>query len=115
MTIETKYNIGDTVWLLTNNKAVSGEVKKIDLVVTFDSCHEVCAVALDKVHQFHVYDLNDLNACAEFEATLTDEELEAYREHLSELLNDTARIGLGFTAKPKMRCLAYLKTKGILP
>jgi hypothetical protein len=59
--------------------------------------------------------LNDLNACAEFEATLTDEELEAYREHLSELLNDTARIGLGFTAKPKMRCLAYLKTKGILP
>ena len=54
MTIETKYNIGDTVWLLTNNKAVSGEVKKIDLVITSDSCHEVCAVALDKVHQFHV-------------------------------------------------------------
>lgn len=57
----------------------------------------------------------DLNACAEFEKTLTEDELEAYREHISELLNDTARIGLGFTAKPKIRCIAYLKTKGILP
>ena len=56
-----------------------------------------------------------LDACAEFEKTLTDEELEAYREHISELLNDTARIGLGFTAKPKIRCLAYLCVKGILP
>ena len=54
MTIQTKYNIGDAVWLLNDKKAVSGEVKKIDLVITSDSCHEVCAVALDKVHQFHV-------------------------------------------------------------
>lgn len=54
MTIQTKYDIGDTVWLLDKNKVISGEVKKIDLVIASDSCHEVCAVALDRVHQFHV-------------------------------------------------------------
>ena len=56
-----------------------------------------------------------LDACAEFEATLSDEELEQYREHISVALNDVCRMGYGFTAKAIVRCLAYLKTKGLFP
>ena len=55
----------------------------------------------------------DLNACAEFEATLSDDELEQYREHISVALNDVCRMGYGFTAKAIVRCLAYLAVKGI--
>ena len=67
--------------------------------------------------------LNDLNACAEFEATLTYEEAEAYEDELcdickrdNELEDNPApwRFAVA-TAKPKQRCLAFLKTKGILP
>ncbi len=56
MTIETKFSVGDAVWLLKNNKAVSGEVRKIDLTITLSDCHEVCTVNLDSgsTHQFCV-------------------------------------------------------------
>ena len=33
MTIETKYNIGDDVWLLYNNKAVSSRIFRIEVKV----------------------------------------------------------------------------------
>jgi hypothetical protein len=33
MTIETKYNIGDEVWLLYNNKAVSSRIFRIEVKV----------------------------------------------------------------------------------
>jgi len=66
----------------------------------------------------------DLNACASFEATLTDEEQAEYWKNLVTLCNEAAReqnnfrlVGIFYqiTAKPKMRCLAYLKTKGLIP
>ena len=80
-----------------------------------------------KVEPYHTglpnYPL-DLNACAEFEATLNDAEQDAYWCHIVNLCNEEARnqnnfklVGIFYqiTAKPKQRCLAYLKTKGILP
>lgn len=67
--------------------------------------------------------LNDLNACAEFEATLTDDELWEY----SKLLMDYRQAANGFPlasrsevlklqkATVRQRCIAFLKTKGIIP
>lgn len=66
----------------------------------------------------------DLNACAEFEAKLTDEEQAEYWKSLVTLCNEAARkqnnfrlVGIFYqiTAKPKMRCLAFLKTKRLIP
>lgn len=62
----------------------------------------------------------DLNACAEFEKTLTDEEWEAYADHL---LWDEGETGhsnysackTGCIATARQRCLAFLKTKGLIP
>lgn len=63
--------------------------------------------------------LNDLNACAEFEKTLTDKEHFSFRKHLWDIV-----IKLGpedtwdrqfVSADAKTRCIAYLKTKGIIP
>lgn len=60
-----------------------------------------------------------LNACAEFEKTLTDREHFSFRKHLWDIV-----IKLGpedtwdrqfVSADAKTRCIAYLKTKGILP
>ena len=62
--------------------------------------------------------LNDLNACAEFEATLTDDELWEY----SKLLMDYRQAANGFPlawksevlklqkATARQRCIAFLKT-----
>lgn len=67
--------------------------------------------------------LSDLNACAEFEATLTDDELWEY----SKLLMDYRQAANGFPlasrsevlklqkATAAQRCIAYLKTKGLIP
>lgn len=67
--------------------------------------------------------LNDLNACAEFEATLTDDELWEY----SKLLMDYRQAANGFPlasrsevlklqkATVRQRCIAFLKTKRIIP
>lgn len=62
--------------------------------------------------------LNDLNACAEFESTLTDEESRIYSAEIVSLTlwdrdTDTVKRILQVTAR--QRCLAYLKTKGIIP
>jgi hypothetical protein len=55
---------------------------------------------------------NDRNACAEFEKTLTDAEHDAYRAHIWEM---TFMPRDCFSATARQRCLAFLKTKGILP
>jgi hypothetical protein len=67
--------------------------------------------------------LNDLNACSEFEAMLTDDELWEY----SKLLMDYRQAANGFPlasrsevlklqkATAAQRCIAFLKTKGVLP
>jgi hypothetical protein len=61
----------------------------------------------------------DLNACAEFEKMLTDEEHFSFRKHLWDIV-----IKLGpedtwdrqfVSADAKTRCIAYLRTKGIIP
>lgn len=76
-----------------------------------------------KLHQKLPNYLNDLNACAEFEATLTDDELWEY----SKLLMDYRQAANGFPmasrsevlklqkATARQRCIAFLKTKGIIP
>jgi len=57
----------------------------------------------------------DLNACAEFEATLTDEEWKDYGILLGS--RDTSWEGAKklLSAPARQRCLAYLKTKGLIP
>lgn len=60
----------------------------------------------------------DLNACAEFEKTLTDEEWGVYSAEIVSLTlwdraTDTVKRILQATAR--QRCLAYLCVKGILP
>lgn len=54
----------------------------------------------------------DLNACAEFEKTLTDEEHNRYRTHIYGMTFNPREC---FSATARQRCLAYLKTKGIMP
>ncbi len=54
----------------------------------------------------------DLNACAEFEKTLTDQEHNRYRAHIYGMTFNPREC---FSATARQRCLAYLKTKGILP
>ena len=54
----------------------------------------------------------DLNACAEFEATLTGAERFTYLVELNKLSGDEPS---SVWATARQRCLAYLKTKGILP
>jgi hypothetical protein len=56
MTIETKFNTHDTVWLLSSNRVMSGTVCKIEITRTDHDTHEVYSVRMDdsKVHQFHV-------------------------------------------------------------
>lgn len=49
---------------------------------------------------------NDLNACAEFEATLTDAEARLYDETLE-------FVGYKWQAKPHERCEAFLRVKGL--
>lgn len=67
---------------------------------------------------------NDLNACAQFEATLTDEEYHAFTLRLSEISwrehpNQTddkaykSRLRASFSASPNSRCEAFLKVKGL--
>jgi hypothetical protein len=60
--------------------------------------------------------LNDLNACAEFEKTLSDREWEKYVALLSQGITRTWWEGAReiCRAKAEQRCLAYLKTKGII-
>ena len=53
----------------------------------------------------------DLNACAEFEKTLTDKEL----WQIDAILFNLPDCRAPFVATARQRCLAYLKTKGILP
>lgn len=67
----------------------------------------------------------DLNACAEFEATLTDEEQQEYFYQLNEEVGLVSPRSPAWllewsvfklvTATARQRCLAFLKTKGILP
>lgn len=56
--------------------------------------------------------LEDLNACAQFEATLANEEKTDFIRELNK--GDFSYRRLAF-ATARQRCLAYLKTKGILP
>lgn len=62
--------------------------------------------------------LNDLNACAEFEKNMTDEEWRIYSAEIVSLTlwdraTDTVKRIL--QANARQRCLAFLKTKGIQP
>jgi hypothetical protein len=56
--------------------------------------------------------LNDLNAMHEAEETLTVDQLESYREVLSDLLNDDCRMGLAINATAAQRAEAFLRTIG---
>lgn len=56
-----------------------------------------------------------LNACAEFEATLTDHELMLMHHQITKILRQMKDPRPAWRAPAKVRCLAYLKTKGILP
>ena len=56
--------------------------------------------------------LNNLNACAEFEKTLTDEEHNHYRAHIYGMTFNPREC---FSATARQRCIAFLKTKGIIP
>lgn len=83
---------------------------------------------LEPIHNYPA----DLNACASFESTLTDEEKPCYVKWLnashptSDIFypdqsergfnNNLAREVFGLvSATASQRCLAYLKTKGLLP
>lgn len=62
----------------------------------------------------------DLNACAEFEARMVTGERVAYREHLVQICDSYFHAGTHWSscsvhANARQRCLAYLKTKGLLP
>lgn len=70
--------------------------------------------------------LNDLNACAEFEAMLTDKEWNIYSAEIVSLplwnrTTDTVKHIPQATARQRcinfarQRCIAFLKTKGIIP
>ena len=64
--------------------------------------------------------LNDLNACSEFEATLTREEQFKYQDALIEAhkFGHTTPVGFAFiitTSTPLQRAAAFLKTKGLIP
>jgi hypothetical protein len=54
----------------------------------------------------------DLNACAEFEKTLTDQEHNRCRAHIYSMTFNPREC---FSATARQRCIAYLKTKGIIP
>jgi hypothetical protein len=56
--------------------------------------------------------LNDLNACAEFEATLTDEEHNRYRAHI---YGATFHPRKCFSADAKTRAIAFIKTLNLEP
>lgn len=56
--------------------------------------------------------LNDLNACAEFEAMLTSAERFTYIVELNKLCGDEPS---AVWATARQRCIAYLKTKGLIP
>ena len=61
----------------------------------------------------------DLNACASFEATLTDAEHLRYRVQLWNVVitegDETTWDRQFVSATARQRCLAYLKTKGLIP
>lgn len=67
----------------------------------------------------------DLNSCAEFEKTLTTEEQQEYFYQLNEEVGLVSPRSPAWllewsvfklvTATARQRCLAYLKTKGVLP
>lgn len=52
--------------------------------------------------------LNDLNACAEFEATLTDRQYESYRQELYFVAGSN-----DIRATARDRCAAFVKTMGL--
>lgn len=45
MTITTKYNIGDTVWFMEDNKAHAAEVKSIELFIVQSKLHEIYSIS----------------------------------------------------------------------
>lgn len=52
---------------------------------------------------------SDLNACAEMEATLTDEEYALFKKHLCDAIGSGFRI---VSATAPQRCEAFLRVKG---
>ena len=59
--------------------------------------------------------LNDLNAMHEAETSLTDEHWDDYAAHLGLWDDDPYRAAKALHATARQRCIAYLKTKGIIP
>ena len=61
----------------------------------------------------------DLSACAEFEKSLTDEEHLRYRVRLWNVVitegDETTWDRQFISATARQRCIAFLKTKGIIP
>lgn len=61
--------------------------------------------------------LEDLNACAKFEKTLTRQERYNYADHLCDMCYDRSpysNVEQVISATARQRCLAYLRTKGII-
>ena len=56
----------------------------------------------------------DLNACAEFEATFADDDVIAEKYWLA-LYDATEHTRWPYDATARQRCIAFLKTKGIIP
>ena len=64
MTIETKYNLGDEVWVMYENKAITAEMLEINISVLNTKYRGVCADVFCKVktpyftreiHESHLY------------------------------------------------------------
>jgi hypothetical protein len=56
-----------------------------------------------------------LNACAEFEATLTDHDTMRMHHNITKILRQMKDPRPAWRSPAKVRCLAYLKTKGLIP
>ena len=82
-----------------------------------------CWIHDDHGFAWHIVDLPnypaDLNACAEFEKSLTEEEHLRYRVRLWNVVitegDETTWDRQFISATARQRCIAFLKTKGIIP
>lgn len=64
MTIETKYNIGDEVWLMYDNKAITAQVIEMNVEISEDYlsgvsadcwCKIKCPHFTRKIHDAHIF------------------------------------------------------------
>lgn len=58
MTIETKYNIGDEVWLMYENKAITAQVIEMNFYSEVDAkcfCKIKCPHFTREIHDSHLF------------------------------------------------------------